>query len=468
MDFASLPPEVNSSRMYLGPGSDSMLSAAEAWEGLAAELYATASSYQSAIASLTAGPWIGPSSASMAAAAASYVSWLEGAAVQAEHAGTQAKAAAAAYEEAFASTVPPPLVTSNRTRLARLLATNVFGQNTSAIATAEAQYAEMWAQDAAAMYRYAGSSASATALTPFESPRQNTNPSGQATQSTAVTQAAGTSAGNVQQTLSAVPSTLQSLATAAPAASSSSSTLDTLNLLSDLIAIFLDLPADVAALTVGLPLSILGLVSLPFDIGGYGTGVHTDDIVSGWNGEESWPGRGPAPVKEFPAHLANLPPGTVPPAPRVSAGRGDANSVGPLSVPATWTIATPAVRATAYTMPALPVAGGADLGPTLGSSTTLGQMAVAGMAGRAIAGTLGTGVAKDGGKAQRREHVQDASGAVRTAEDTAANSGSAPEGEPRPVITGVAAELREFVKLRNEGILTEDEYTEQKNRLLGR
>lgn len=464
MDFASLPPEVNSSRMYIGPGSDSMVSAAGAWEGLAAELYTAANSYQSAIASLTAGPWIGPSSASMAAAAAAYVSWLQNAASQAEQAATQAKAAAAAYEEAFASTVPPPLVTSNRTRLARLLATNVFGQNTSAIATNEAQYAEMWAQDAAAMYRYAGSSAAATTLTPFDTPRQNTNPGGQAAQSTAVTQATGTSAGNVQQTLSAVPSTLQSLGPA----SSSSSVLDTLNLLSDLVAIFLDLPADVAALTVGLPLSVLGIVSLPFDIGGYTTGVHTDDIVSGWNGEESWPGTGPAPVKEFPAHLANLPPGTVPPPPRVSAGRGQANTVGPLSVPATWTIATPAVRPIAYTMPSLPVAGGGNEGPTLGSSTTLGEMAVAGMAGRAIAGTLGTGVGKDGGKAQHRERVQAASGAIKAEEDTAGNSGTAPEGEPRPVITGVAAELREFVKLRDEGILTEDEYTEQKNRLLGR
>ena len=40
--------------------------------------------------------------------------------------------------------------------------------------------------------------------------------------------------------------------------------------------------------------------------------------------------------------------------------------------------------------------------------------------------------------------------------------------KPRAVVTGVAAELREFAKLRDEGILTDEEYTEQKNRLLGR
>jgi PPE-repeat protein len=446
--------------MYIGPGSDSMMSAAEAWAGLASELYTTANAYQSAIASLTAGTWIGPSSASMAAAAASYVSWLKGAATQAEEAATQARAAAAAYEEAFASTVPPPLVTANRTRLARLLASNLFGQNTSAIATTEAQYAEMWAQDAAAMYRYAGSSASATALTPFESPRQNTNPGGQAAQTAAITQATGTSAGNVQQTLSAVPTALQSLATATPSSS--------LGTLSDLISIFLDLPADVGELAVDVPLSTLGIVSLPLDIGGYGTGVHSDELISGWAGEASWPNHGPAPIKEFPAPLTNLRPGTVP-VPKVSAGLGDANPVGNLSVPATWTIATPAVLPISYTMPELPAAAGPEGGSTPGSSTTWGQMALAGMAGRAIAGTLGTGAGKDGGKAQRRERVQACSGAVKIAEDAAADDSGGPlQSEPRPVITGVALELREFVKLRDEGILTDDEYAEQKNRLLGR
>ncbi len=470
VDFALLPPEVNSARMYIGPGSDPMVAAAEAWEALASELYTVANSYQSVISGLTAGSWLGPSSASMTAAAASYVSWLNTAAAQAEEAGAQANAAAAAYEEAFASTVPPAQVAANRAQLTRLVATNLFGQNTSAIATTEARYAEMWAQDTAAMYRYAGSSASATALTPFNAPRQNTNPGGSAAQAAAVGQVTGTSAGNVQnsvasaqQTLSAVPAALQSLATPAQ----SSSLTDTLNVLSDLIAIFLDLPANIAELTAGVPLAVLGLVALPFDIGGYGTGVHTDDIVSGWNGEESWPGTGPAPVKEFPAPLANLAPGTVPPPPRVSAALGEANTVGTLSVPSTWTIATPAVRPISFTLPALPpaAAGTADEGSTLGSSSTLGQMAVAGMAGRAIAGTLGTGA----GKAPGGQRVQAAAGDVKTAEDKGADdAGEATESKPRPVVTGVAAELREFAKLRDEGILTDEEYTEQKNRLLGR
>jgi hypothetical protein len=273
------------------------------------------------------------------------------------------------------------------------------------------------------------------------------------------------SVASVQQTLSAVPTALQSLA--APAQSSASSVLSTL---SNLISIFLDLPADIAELTVDVPLSVLGIVSLPLDIAGAGTGFHTDDIVSGWNGVNPWPDGSPAPVKEFPAPLSNLRPGTVP-VPTVSAALGEANTVGTLSVPATWTIATPAVRPMSYTLPALPAATGrvVEEGSTLGSSPTFGQMALAGLAGRAIAGTLGTRVGKDGGKAPGGERVRAAPADAKTAEGAAADdSGEAPESKPRPVITGVAAELREFAKLRDEGILTDEEYTEQKNRLLGR
>src|SRR6202000_972519 len=113
----------------------------------------------------------------MRAPAATFVEWLSATAAQAEESATQAHAAAAGYETAFAMTVPPPVIAANRALLATLLATNFFGQNPPAIATTEIQYAEMWAQDAVAMYGYAASSASATALSPFQQPQQNTDPS---------------------------------------------------------------------------------------------------------------------------------------------------------------------------------------------------------------------------------------------------------------------------------------------------
>ncbi|MBV8178927.1 MAG: PPE domain-containing protein, partial [Mycobacterium sp.] len=352
--------------------------------------------------------------------------------------------------------------------------TNLFGRNTQAIAANEAQYAEMWAQDAAAMYGYAASSASATTLTPFSPPQQNTNPGGSAGQAAAASQAAGTSAGNVQSTVSSIQQAFSSVPNALTSAATSAQTtpLDILDLISDLISIFLDLPANLASIFVSVPLGTLGIVSLPFDIGGYGTGVHTDDIVSGWNGEQSWPETGPAPVKPFPAPLLNLRAGTLPP-PSLSAGLGEANTVGALSVPPTWTVATPAVKPISYTLPTLPEttatasAGGPAEG---GSGTTLSEMALAGMAGRAMAGTVGTGVSRGVGKAAKGAPAAARAGAAATTKDSAATADkdAAPQDKPRAVVTGVAAELREFAKLRDEGILTDDEYTEQKNRLLGR
>ncbi len=174
MDFATLPPEVNSGLMYAGPGSGPIIAAAACWDSLAAEVSSAAGDYGSVISDLTSGPWRGPASASMVAAAAPYVSWMNATAAQAEQAANQAKAAASAYDTAFTATVPPPVIAANRTLLASLISTNILGQNTPAIAATEAHYAEMWAQDAAAMYGYAGSSVAASTLTPFVAPPATT------------------------------------------------------------------------------------------------------------------------------------------------------------------------------------------------------------------------------------------------------------------------------------------------------
>jgi PPE-repeat protein len=160
MDYGAFPPEFNSTRMYSGPGSAPMLAAAAAWDGLATELNSTTALYQSTIDGLVSEGWLGPASASMVAAVTPNLKWTSLTGAQGELTAAQA-AAAAAYEAAFAMTVPPAAVAANRTELTGLIGTNVFGQNTPAIAVTEEQYAEMWAQDAAAMYGYAASSATA-------------------------------------------------------------------------------------------------------------------------------------------------------------------------------------------------------------------------------------------------------------------------------------------------------------------
>ena len=194
VDFGALPPEVNSALMYTGPGSSSFQVAASAWNGLAAELQSAAQGYETTITQLASDAWNGPASAAMASAAQPYITWLQQTAAQAEQAATQAHAVTAAYEQAFAATVAPPLVAANRAETAAAVQANVFGQYTPLIAQLEAQYGQMWAQDAAAMYGYAGQSASATQVTPFATPAATTNPAGTATQASAVSAATGNSA----------------------------------------------------------------------------------------------------------------------------------------------------------------------------------------------------------------------------------------------------------------------------------
>jgi PPE-repeat protein len=197
MDYAFFPPEFNSARMYSGPGSGSLLAAAGSWDSLSVELGTTAESYDSVLSSLTTLHWHGPASAWMTAAATPYVQWLTATAQQTKQTAMQARAAAAAYEQAFAMTVPPPVIAANRAQLLALIATNFFGQSTAAIAATEAQYAEMWAQDATAMNGYAASSAAASRLSSFLSPQQTTNPDGVNQQNGAATQAAGNPLGDL-------------------------------------------------------------------------------------------------------------------------------------------------------------------------------------------------------------------------------------------------------------------------------
>ena len=164
--FTLFPPEINSALMFGGAGSGPLFMAASAWDGLASDLSGAASSFQSVVTGLIDGPWAGPASASMAAAATPYVGWLSAAAGQAEVAAAQARTAASAFESALAATIPTAAVTANRVQLMALIATNILGQNTPAIFMTEFEYMEMWAQDVAAMVGYHGGAMGVAAALP--------------------------------------------------------------------------------------------------------------------------------------------------------------------------------------------------------------------------------------------------------------------------------------------------------------
>ncbi len=353
LDFGALPPEINSTRMYAGPGPGSMLTAAAAWQSLADELNSAAASYGSVVSSLTSGPWTGPSAASMAAAVAPYVTWLGATGEQAEQTAAQATAAAGAYETAFAATVPPPIVAANRSLLAMLVATNILGQNTPAIAATEAHYGEMWAQDAAAMYGYAGASATAAQVTPFTNPPHTTNPGGLAGQAAAAAQAAGTSSGtNVEtlmssgpQLISGMPQTLQSLASpqslaaltsTATDTSSSSSSTSSLSMLSSLST-----PLRMAT----MPMSMLSRL---FTAGSTANAARAATTAANELGAAQTAGLGSGSMLAS-TGFAGIGTGV----PAVSAGMGQATSVGALSVPSGWAGAAPSASLAATPLTAV-------------------------------------------------------------------------------------------------------------------
>ncbi|OBF47482.1 hypothetical protein A5787_10200 [Mycobacterium sp. 852002-50816_SCH5313054-b] len=140
-----------------------MLAASAAWDGLATELASAAQSFSSITTGLAGDAWQGAASTAMVSTAGQYTGVLSAAAAQAQTAALQAQVVAGEFESALAATVHPALVSANRSQLIQLVFSNLFGQNAPAIAAAEAQYEEMWAQDVSAMVGYHGGVSAAAA-----------------------------------------------------------------------------------------------------------------------------------------------------------------------------------------------------------------------------------------------------------------------------------------------------------------
>jgi PPE-repeat protein len=405
IDFAALPPEVNSARMYTGAGSAPMWAASAAWDRLGAELTSTAASYRSVVSGLIRESWLGPASLAMGAAAAPYAAWMSTTAEQARQAANQARSAAAAFEAAFAGTVPPALVAENRAMLMTLVATNILGQNTPAIAATETVYAEMWAQDATTMYGYAGRSAAATALAPFITPPQNTNPGGVGVQAAAVGQAAGSAPANsldaLSQLISTLPDVLQTLA--------SGFTGDVLNNISGwtfvasgvLFILGPVLEGPVAGLVP--PASSLGAIA---PVAGAAAGLVSADTPVA-------PGLGTLGGLGMPAGAGRAP---------VLSGLGRAGSISGLSVPQTWAAAAPEITRAVTAMPeptlvGLPEGTPDGLGPGYGGMLSGSLMAAAagggGAAGGSYAVTRGSGAGHRAGAAAQPGGPAQAGGPAR-------------------------------------------------------
>ncbi|HEX5253484.1 MAG TPA: PPE family protein, partial [Mycobacterium sp.] len=389
-----------------------------------------------------------------------YLAWMSTTATQAELAATQARAAAAAYETAFVMTVPPPVIAANRTLLMTLVATNLLGQNTPAIAATEANYAEMWSQDAAAMYGYAGSSAAASTLMPFAPPPTTTNPAGAADQA-----AAQSIMSNGPRVISTLPQALQGLALPAATASPLSALSDLLadpssTLLTALTAIVIpltaiDIPIAATSATASTTSATASFTSVGTTYRSFL--INADRDFAAGKGPYTGYGPGAAMVPQWlfggPNALAEASSATTG---SVAGGLGRGTRVGALSVPSSWVSAAPAFRPLAY---ALPITG-ADAAPEMvvGSSGNLfSEMALAGMAGRAVGSTAYLGRGDQRIRVTSRENPKPPPRA---------------QGEP---VTEIAAELRELAaraqsllaKLADSGLVTDGEISEQKRRFLG-
>jgi PPE-repeat protein len=333
-DFVLLPPEINSARMYAGPRSGTIWLAAAAWDALAAQLAGTASSFQSTVSTLTGGAWQGPASMTMATAAAPYVQWLTATSAKTELLANQARLWAGAFEAAFTATVPPEVVAANRALLLTLIATNILGQNTAAIAATEAEYTEMWAQDVTAMTGYDASTTAAQAgWSPFSEPPLSLTSLPQPIYTSFLDQLLQGLFNSLTQQLTNPMTQLQMLST----------------------------PAQFAMEPMQMAMGQLMSGANPLMSAAASVPAIDPMLASAVS-----PGAGGTTAAQLTGSVA-------------AAGMGRAATVGPLSVPATWANATPAaprIPATTgvATAPVSPISAGVGAAPSLPSMNVPGRL----------------------------------------------------------------------------------------------
>jgi PPE-repeat protein len=381
LDFGALQPEINSGRMYAGAGSSSLTTAASAWSALAAELNAAALGYQNVVTQLSSEEWLGPASTSMASAVTPYVTWMKTTATQAEQAAAQANAAAAAFEQAFASVVPPPLIAANRATLAQAVATNVLGQNTGVIAQLEAQYGEMWAQDATAMYTYAGHSAAATKVTPFTAAPQVADPTAAAKQAASNASATGTAAGTAQSTLkqavTSTPNQIQNLASPTTNATAAATKFNPFSELWFLLTGQTLAPSNLGQLLngyspyAGFLYNTEGLPYFSVGMGNFGVQMAKSAGMLG--------GAAPAVAKAATGGLGGLGAALGGGGGQVAAGLGSGAHVAGLSVPASWPGAV--APSVAKPISAVPVSEVITAPESSGAGNLIGGVPAAGVGG---------------------------------------------------------------------------------------
>lgn len=148
-----IPAEYISNIIYEGPGADSLSAAAEQLRLMYNSANMTAKSLTDRLGELQEN-WKGSSSDLLADAAGRYLDWLTKHSRQILETAYVIDFLAYVYEETRHKVVPPATIANNREEVHRLIASNVAGVNTPAIADLEAQYEQYRAENIQAMDRY--------------------------------------------------------------------------------------------------------------------------------------------------------------------------------------------------------------------------------------------------------------------------------------------------------------------------
>jgi PPE-repeat protein len=253
----------------------------------------------------------------------------------------------------FASVVPPPLIAANRAELAQAVSTNILGLNNGVIAQLESQYAEFWAQNASALYSYAGSSAAATKISSFTTAPTIASPAAAGTQAAAVSSATASPATTVQSwiqgLLTNVQKQIQNLSN--PFIGQTATSKSALTEIWFLLTGQTILPTNLGALANGYqPFASLfynteGLPYFSVGMGNFGTQISKS---AGWLG-----GAAPAAAAAVPKGIGGLGGAVGGAGGQVAAGLGQGAHVAGLSVPNSWPGAT--LTSAAKPMSAIPV-----------------------------------------------------------------------------------------------------------------
>jgi PPE-repeat protein len=354
------------------------MTAASAWNAVSAELQTYAAGVGNVVTELANEEWLGSASAAMASAVSPYVQWAQTTASQAEQNATLATSAAAAYEQVFASVVPPPVIALNRAQLTKAVTTNILGQNNQVISQLESQYSDYWAQNTSALNNYQTQSTNVTKqLAPVKPAPQVTTDSGQATQ--AASNASTLGSGSAQKTVNATANATTGATTGTTTNATNAAAATATNPFTEawfLLTGQTILPSNMAAIANGLsPFAGLAynVEGLPyFSVGMGNSGVQIAKSTGQLGGAVA--GAAAAAPKGLSGLGGMLGGGA---APSVAAGLGNAASIGKLAVPAAWSGALPGVVHPTSAIPVSTVSALPEAGA--GSGNLMGGMPLAGM-----------------------------------------------------------------------------------------